>query len=255
MPSACVEEIGMTASAVHQDRFALEPVGGVSALDRIPPILSVIAGMVEVIGFLMLGGLFTGHVTGNIVLIAALLVRGGSPTAPQILAVPTFIGALVVFWLIARATRMQGAALVRVLLFTQFLLLFGVLILAINPDFGTDPNNSQTSVAAILATSAMACQFATLRLAVPGAPSTAVMTGNLTNSVLSFLDVIQPGRALAQPDVVRFRKAATLLVGFCAGCTLGALACLLLKNWSWTLPVVIAACAMALVRHPVRSQD
>jgi uncharacterized membrane protein YoaK (UPF0700 family) len=245
----------VTAATVPSDRLAQQPVEDAHVVDRIPPVLSVIAGMVEVIGFLMLGGLFTGHVTGNIVLIAALLVRGGSPTAPQVLAVPTFIGALVVIWLIARASRMQGAALVRALLLVQCVLLVGVLVLAINPDVGSDPNDVPTSMAAILATSAMACQFATLRLAVPGAPSTAVMTGNLTNSVLSVLDLVQPGRALVQPDVARSKKATTLLVGFCAGCTLGALAFLLLKNWSWTLPVVVSAGAVALKPVPRRSQD
>jgi uncharacterized membrane protein YoaK (UPF0700 family) len=130
-----------------------------------------------------------------------------------------------------------------------------VLILAINPEVGIDPNNAATSMAAILATSAMACQFATLRLVVPGAPSTAVMTGNLTNAVLSFLDLVQPGRALMQSDTARFKKATTLLVGFSAGCTCGALAFLLLKNWSWTLPVVASAAAVMLVHVPERNQN
>jgi len=40
----------------------------------------------------------------------------------------------------------------------------------------------------MMAVSAMACQFALLRLTLPVAPSTAVMTGNLTNTVLSLLD-------------------------------------------------------------------
>jgi uncharacterized membrane protein YoaK (UPF0700 family) len=44
--------------------------------------------MVDVIGFLSLGKLFTAHVTGNLVVIAALLVRGGPPNMAQILAVP-----------------------------------------------------------------------------------------------------------------------------------------------------------------------
>jgi len=45
---------------------------------RLPPLLSTVAGMVDVMGFLSLGKLFTAHVTGNLVVIAALLVRGGS---------------------------------------------------------------------------------------------------------------------------------------------------------------------------------
>ncbi len=55
--------------------------------NRLPPLLSVIAGMVDVIGFLKLG-LFTAHVTGNIVVIAALLVRGGPPNLAQVLGAP-----------------------------------------------------------------------------------------------------------------------------------------------------------------------
>ena len=41
----------------------------------LPSMLSGVAGMVDVIGFLTLG-LFTAHVTGNLVVIAASLVRG-----------------------------------------------------------------------------------------------------------------------------------------------------------------------------------
>src|SRR5882672_9158370 len=57
---------------------------------RLPSLLSVIAGMVDVIGYLSLGKLFTAHVTGNLVVIAALLVRGGPPNLAQVLAVPVF---------------------------------------------------------------------------------------------------------------------------------------------------------------------
>jgi len=81
------------------------------------------------------------------------------------------------------------------------------------------------------------------------------MTGNLTNAVLSFLDLVQPGRALMETDVARFRKATTLLVGFCVGCTLGAVAFLLVKGWSWTLPVVLSGGVVALVHVSKRSQN
>ena len=43
---------------------------------RLPPLLSLlIPGMVDLIIFLTLGNLFTAHITGNLVVIAALVVR------------------------------------------------------------------------------------------------------------------------------------------------------------------------------------
>src|SRR5207245_349087 len=86
--------------------------------------------MVDVIGFLSLG-LFTAHVTGNLVVIAALLVRGGPPKTAQILAVPVFIVAVAAVWLIAKASDRRGPSLVWPLLLVQFLLLACVLVFSV----------------------------------------------------------------------------------------------------------------------------
>jgi uncharacterized membrane protein YoaK (UPF0700 family) len=218
----------------------------VSPVNRVPIVQSLIAGMVEVLGFLMLGGLFTAHVTGNLVVLAALLVQGASPTAPQVLAVPTYVVALIVVWVIARSLNMRGPALVRPLLLMELLLLGGVLLLAITSDIDSNPNAGPAGLAAIFATSAIACQFAMMRLAVPGAPSTAVMTGNLTNSVLSALDMFGGGRPLLQPDPDRLRKTSIIFVAFCSGGVAGALAYLLLRDWSWTLPVTLSGVTLGV---------
>src|SRR5882724_11647038 len=89
---------------------------------RLPPLLSVIAGMVDVIGFLNLG-LIAAHVTGNLAVIAALLVRGGPPHLAQVLAVPVFVIAVAAVWGIAKALKRRGPALAQPLLLIQFLLL------------------------------------------------------------------------------------------------------------------------------------
>src|SRR6266446_2484878 len=192
---------------------------------RLPPLLSVIAGMVDVIGFLSLG-LFTAHVTGNLVVIAALLVRGGPPNIAQVLAIPVFMAAVAAVWLIAKASNRRGPALANLLLAVHLLLLICVLILSVVYDPAVDPHGLMATVAAMMAVSAMACQFALLRLAVPGAPSTAVMTGNLTSGVLALLDTLSRGEPLID---------GAMVVGFCSGCVVGAAAVSWLGSWAWSL--------------------
>src|SRR5262245_30979738 len=173
---------------------------------RLPPLLSAVAGMTDVIGYLSLGKLFTAHVTGNLVVIAALLVRGGPPNITQILAVPVFILAVAGVWLIAKAFERAGPDLVRLLLLVQFLLLTCVLILGLGFDPTSNPHGLIPGVMAMIAVSAMACQFALLRLAVPGAPSTAVMTGNLTKTTLSLLDTLWRKEPLMQNAGEQLKK-------------------------------------------------
>jgi len=227
--------------SVTQSTDALD---GATLQRRLPALLSVIAGMVDVIGFLSLG-LFTAHVTGNLVVIAALVVRGGPPHLAQILAVPVFMFAVAAAWLIAKASHRRGRALVRPLLLVQFLLLAGVLILAVITDSATDPNGLRAGVTAMIAVSAMACQFSLLRLAVTDAPSTAVMTGNVTNTVLASLDTLFRTQSLTEGADERLKRTLSVVVGFFAGCVAGAAAVSLLGDWAWSLPVVLAAAAVA----------
>ena len=205
--------------------LAGRPSGGAIAVAdsarRLPALLSVVAGMVDVIGYFSLGNLFTAHVTGNIVVIAALLIGGAPPNLAQVLALPVFIVAVAAVWLIAKASPFRGPVLLRPLLVVQFLLLASVLIVGVTFHVAASPNGWMTSVAAVMATSAMACQFALLRLAVPGAPTTAVMTGNLTNSVLSALETLSPDRPLMTRDDERIRQTVTVLIGFFCGCVGG----------------------------------
>src|ERR1700681_3800552 len=151
--------------------------GGASALSRLekrlPTLLSVVAGMVDLTGFLTLGNIFTAHITGNVVLVAALVVRGGRMNPAQILAIPVFIVAVAATWLLAKASSRRGPGLLRLLLSIHFLLLLGVLIFSIATKPSANPHGLTACITAMMAVSAMACQFALLRLALTVAPSTA----------------------------------------------------------------------------------
>src|SRR5260370_42130312 len=82
----------------------------------LPTVLSVIAGSADAIGFLGLGGLFTAHVTGNLVILAAHLVSGGAAPVAPMLSGPVFMVALGVTRLLAGGLESIGLASLRPLL-------------------------------------------------------------------------------------------------------------------------------------------
>jgi uncharacterized membrane protein YoaK (UPF0700 family) len=212
---------------------------------RLPPLLSVIAGMVDLTGFFTLGHVFTAHVTGNLVVIAAAAVHGGPFNLAQALAIVVFMLALAAVWSIAQASQRRGPGLARLLLLVQFLLLAAVLVFSVIARPSAEPSGLAAGIAVMIAVSAMACQYALLRLAIPGAISTAVMTGNLTNTVLSLMDLLAKDRALPA-DADRLKRSLHLLFGFLLGCVVAACAVALLGDWAWSFPVALAAVAIAM---------
>src|SRR5439155_9253455 len=106
----------------------------------LPSLLSVIAGSVDVISFLGLGGLFTAHITGNLVILAAHLVNGGAAPVAPMLSVPVFMMVLGLTRLLAGGLRSIGLASLRPLLLLQFFLLAGFLVLCVAGGPRIDPN-------------------------------------------------------------------------------------------------------------------
>jgi uncharacterized membrane protein YoaK (UPF0700 family) len=237
-------------AAPRNTAHAADDAAELSRLEaRLPPLLSVIAGMVDLTGFLTLGHIFAAHITGNLVVAAAAAVQGGPFNLAQALAIPVFMLALAAVWLIAQASNRRGPSLARPLLLVQFLLLAAVLIFSAITRPSADPQGLAAGIAIMIAVSAMACQYALLRLAIPGAISTAVMTGNLCNTVLSLMDLLSKHRALLPLDAGRFKKSLHLLFGFLLGCVVSASAVSVLGDWAWLLPVALSGVALAFV-HP-----
>jgi uncharacterized membrane protein YoaK (UPF0700 family) len=72
------------------------------------------------------------------------------------------------------------------------------------------------------------------------------MTGNLTNTVLSLMDLLSRHRALLPVDAGRLRRSWHLLLGFLLGCVVSACAVSVLGDWSWSLPLALSALAIAI---------
>jgi uncharacterized membrane protein YoaK (UPF0700 family) len=99
------------------------PVDNSRAVQALLIVLSVTAGCTDIIGFLVLNGLFTAHITGNF--------GGGQAQIAPMLSVPVFIVMVGLTRLLAGGLESIGLASLRPLLLVQFLLLAGFLVLCV----------------------------------------------------------------------------------------------------------------------------
>jgi uncharacterized membrane protein YoaK (UPF0700 family) len=209
-------------------------------------LLSTTAGAVDVIGFLALGGLFTAHITGNLVVLAAHYVIGGFSQIGPLLSVPVFVVVLGIVTVLfaGKATR----ATRRTLLMVHVALLAAFLGLGVG--YGPFPN-AESAVAVfvgMVGVAAMATQNALVKLELWGLPATAVMT---TNTVQLTIDIATLARRQGDPvDLARVRHRAQLTFpsvgGFVAGCAAGAFLQMRFGLWALLLPVALATAALLL---------
>jgi uncharacterized membrane protein YoaK (UPF0700 family) len=216
----------------------------------LPAVLSTTAGAVDVIGFLALGGLFTAHITGNVVIVAAHYVTGGFSQIGPLLAVPVFMAVMGLVTLASSAIARAGSSPLRQLLWLQTALLAGFLGIGVGFGRFPDADSSIAVLAGMLGVAAMATQNVLGKLALKGAPSTAVMTTNITQLTV---DLATLARSRADPDELakagrRARMTFACVIGFIVGCAAGAALEVKLGLWALALPVVLSALAVPLGR-------
>jgi len=209
-------------------------------------VLSVTAGCTDIISFLGLNGLFTAHITGNLVILAAHFFSGESQIAPM-LSVPVFIAIVSLTRVLASSLELRGWASLHPLLLLQFLLLAGFLILCLAAGPRIDPNGTVEIIAGMLGVSAMAVQNALVQISLKGAPSTAAMTSNVTAFAMSVGGMLVGGDG-ADIAEARTRAARILpeILGFAVGCGFGAAYETAIGLWSLALPTGLALIAFAM---------
>jgi uncharacterized membrane protein YoaK (UPF0700 family) len=213
----------------------------------LPFVLSTIAGSTDIIGFLGLNGLFTAHITGNIVVLAAHVVTGNPTIFSYILSVPVFMLVLFLTRLLAIGLERTGLTPLRPLLLLQLLLLVAFLIICVAAGPWSDSDATLAIIAGMFGVAAMAVQNALAQISLRNIPSTAVMTTNITHFMM---DV---GEVLASADGVAITKARgramrtlPVIAGFTVGCGLGAACEAAVGLWSLTLPLSLAIIAFAM---------
>jgi uncharacterized membrane protein YoaK (UPF0700 family) len=211
------------------------PMNG-SAMTRL---LSLNAGFVDTVGFLGLQGLFTAHVTGNFVTLAAGLVYGPHGAIGKTLALPEFVVAVAVARLVGAKLTARGMPTLTILIAVEAVLLAVFLFLGVA--YGPFPNSDvlPALAAGFAGITAMALQNAMQRVHFPGDPPTAIMTNNTTQAVLDGVDQL---RRAAPPEVRgRFLRTVRSIAWFAGGCAVAALFYYFVQFSSLALPVGITS--------------
>ena len=201
--------------------------------------LGFIAGYVDTVGFVALFGLFTAHVTGNFILIGSELASPTSGVLIKFVAFFTFVLAvaftrLAVLWL---GRSGKPVLLNLYLLQAACLLLFLVLgTLALPIVSAGDP---LAILAGAAAAAAMGVQNAGSRLVLQHLTPTTVMTGNVTQLVIDWVDIARG----AADETARARSSKFFwpIVAFAVGAIGGAFAYVSLAFMSLILPIAALA--------------
>ncbi len=194
--------------------------------------LSLVAGFVDTAGFLTLFGMFTAHVTGDLITGAAALTQGlGSGGMARLLMIPVFMFTVALATLFLRAISARGAHSVAPLLALMTLVMaaFGAAGYKLSSRLASI-DNWEVILTSGLGVAAMGFQNALMRGALKGFAQTTVMTGNLAQFSIDLVERLFPPRTgtpkereQAKSKIrARLRKSAFPLSGFMAGAALGA---------------------------------
>lgn len=206
--------------------------------------LSCIAGMVDVTSWITLSGLFTAHVTGNLVVMAADGVAGQHMHLAAAIAIPLFVILTAAIGVVVQIVQPSARRKLLAMLAIQSLLLAGCALVALL---------CPASLAAaglwiaLLAIASMAFQNALLHLSLTPVPTTAVMTGNIVSATLALVGMCLAKDAARQQARAQWHQTGPILLGFVLGCLAGAGAVAWLGSGAWSVPATASMLLWAKV--------
>ncbi|MGC4087164.1 MAG: YoaK family protein [Polyangiaceae bacterium] len=184
-------------------------------------VLSGVAGFVDAAGFATLAGLFPAHITGELVGAVAGVSSGTwQREAARVAVLIVFVTTVVLGALVSRAFRLRNQSPLAALF---GLMTVGLVVASVSDWFfpGGASNAVSDSIKKCGLVAAMALQNVVMRHALSSSCPTTVMTGNLTQFIIEFVELLanRNSKERSERSVIRSKAETRLRV---LGTALGA---------------------------------
>jgi uncharacterized membrane protein YoaK (UPF0700 family) len=207
--------------------------------------MGFLAGYVDTLGFIALFGLFTAHVTGNFVLIAASLADPAqTPSLLKLLAFPAFILGVAAARLLVASCEQRAAPATKPVYLLQLLLLLGFMVCGMLGEPVSRKVGPLAFAAGLLGAAAMGAHSAASKLLLTNLAPTSMMTGNVTQLVIDTVDRL---RGVADAATrARCAKFFWPVLAFALGCAAAAFAFRAVGFVALAVPVAILCLHLCL---------
>jgi len=214
--------------------------------------MAFVGGYVDVIGFVLLFGLFVAHATGNLVMLGVGLAGDASGLTTKLLALPVFIGAAAATYALIRWRNARGQPCEVLVLALQAVLLLAFMLLTVKALPAASADEPAVMLAGLVGVVAMAVQNVGARAVFTHLAPTTMMTGNVTQLAIDIVDLVivrgRPDDALK----ARILKTWPPVAAFALGAVGGAVGVLVAGAWSLLLGVAVVA--LLTVLHAIRGE-
>lgn len=213
-------------------------------------VMAFVGGYVDVVGFVLLFGLFVAHATGNLVMLGVSLAGDTGGLATKLLALPVFVGAAAATYALIRRRKQRDQPCEALVLALQamLLLVFALLTALALPAASAD--EPSVMLAGLVGVAAMAAQNVGARAVFADLAPTTMMTGNVTQVAIDLVDLMI-ARGRPDPSLkARMRKTWPPVAAFALGAMSGAIGVMFAGPWS--LLAGAAAVALLAALHTAR---
>lgn len=210
---------------------------------EIPVLLTTVGGAIDTIGFIGLLGFFTNHVTGNLVMAGAGLVKGGDGLWVKLGALPVFLITVMITKRIINITSTNKPILSN-LLFAEAIFLMAFLASAVY--FGPFEQDGTLEVAftGFLGLIAFTIRNTAGKTTMGKMKPTLLMTGNTTQLGIDLSDYVFDRNNCNMDSL---KNSFALVSSFTIGALVGAILFIYVGLWAiapFILPVLYAAIKM-----------